>query len=257
MEGKVYSKDEQLLRKRLKELAGICYQRDIPVYSDFLTLNEQTIFLSCLSELPPVHWQLDGGFPEAERKLVCFLPVRTLEEDFAEPPFCILCVEPAAKKFASSCTHRDFLGSILNLGIERAMIGDLTVKGQECYLICKPKIADFICDELHRVRNNPVVCKKTDRAELLSPQTEEIRGSVASPRLDAAISLAFKTARSRLSGLTEQEKVFVNGRVVLQPSYKLKEGDIVSVRGMGKFRFVGEENQTKKGRTFIVLQKFI
>ncbi len=102
-------KEEQLLRRRLEELAGTSYQRDIPLYSDFLNLNEQTIFLSMMSSLP-VACRLEGGYDLAERKIVCFLPVR--EQDLAKPPICVIKIAPTAPKFARPCTHRDYLGAI-------------------------------------------------------------------------------------------------------------------------------------------------
>lgn len=116
-------KEEQLLKKRIMELAALCYQRDIPSYTDFLNLNEQTVFHSIERSLPPVRYLITGGYEPAERKIVCFLP--SYEEDATNLPISILKVEPVNARFAEGLTHRDYLGALMNLGIERGMVGTL------------------------------------------------------------------------------------------------------------------------------------
>lgn len=82
-------------------------------------------------------------------------------------------------------------------------------------------------------------------------------GSVASPRLDSVISLVFKTSRSKTLPFIEGERVFIDGRLCISPGRQLKEGEIISVRGLGKFRYTGAGNQTKKGRFFVNAEKYI
>ena len=101
-------KEEQLLKKRIMELAALCYQRDIPSYTDFLNLNEQTVFHSLERSLPPVRFLMTGGYEPAERKIVCFLP--SYEEDTTNLPISILKVEPVHARFVEELTHRDYLG---------------------------------------------------------------------------------------------------------------------------------------------------
>ena len=100
-------KEEQLFRKRVLELAELCFHRDMPSNTDFLNLNEQTIFQSISGTLPPVRYVLAGGFPGAERKVVCFLP--SYEEELEDPPFECLRISARNKKFSGELTHRDFL----------------------------------------------------------------------------------------------------------------------------------------------------
>ena len=90
-----------------------------------------------------------------------------------------------------------------------------------------------------------------------TPGYEEIRGTAASVRLDSLIALAFSSSRTKLSGLIEAGKVFVNGRLITSNGYQPKEGDIISVRGMGKFRFAEEGGRTRKNRQCIILHKYI
>ena len=110
-------KEEQLLKKRMIELAGLCYQRDIQTSTGFLSLNEQTIFHSIEKTLPPVRTCLTGGFEGAERKLLCFLASYD-DEEFGLP-IAVLEVIPANLRYSEALTHRDYLGALMNLGIER------------------------------------------------------------------------------------------------------------------------------------------
>ena len=89
------------------------------------------------------------------------------------------------------------------------------------------------------------------------PEYKEITGTVASVRLDRLLALAFGVSRSSLTGLIEGGKVFVNGRLVTSNGYEPKEGDLVSVRGMGRFRYAGGGGQSRKGREYVILQRYI
>ena len=80
---------------------------------------------------------------------------------------------------------------------------------------------------------------------------------MASVRLDKLLALAFNASRSSLTGLIEGGKVFVNGKLVTSNGYEPKEGDLVSVRGMGRFRFQGTGGQSKKGREYVTLWRYI
>lgn len=162
------------------------------------------------------------------------------------------------KKFSDALSHRDYLGAILNLGIERPKLGDILVEEDRAYVFCKDNMAEFISEELTRVRHTSVLCKQVPMGEFsYTPRTEMIRGTVASVRLDSVLALAFRSSRSSLSGWIEGGKVFVNGRAVLSNGYNLKEGDVVSARGLGKFRYLGMTAQTKKGRCYVDIEKYV
>ena len=119
-------------------------------------------------------------------------------------------------------------------------------------------MSEFICKELTRIKHTVISCKPVPFSELdYSPKTEIIKGSVASIRLDALLALAFKTSRSSLVSLIEAGKIFVNGKMITSNGYTLKEGDIISARGYGRFRYASELSQSKKGRTFVEIEKYI
>ncbi len=248
-------KEELLFRKRIGELARICYERDVPVHTDFLTLNEQTTFLSLVPSLPPVRYELTGGYEMAERKVVCFLP--SYEECLWNNPFTCLLAQPVNPRFSQELTHRDYLGALMNLGIERDKIGDILIDGKLCRIFCMEDMADYLCGELHSVSRTTLTLSRVPAGELkIEPRFERISGSVASLRLDCVLALAWKSSRSKMTPYIDGEKVFVNGRLALSNSQVLKDGDIVSVRGLGKFAYRGVETETKKGRLFIALDRY-
>ena len=143
--------------------------------------------------------------------MVAFLP-DALYYDYRYP-ISVLRISPANRKFAEDLSHRDFLGGILNLGIERSCLGDLLVEDSVCHVFVTDAMADFICDQLTRIRHTVVRTEKIDETAFsFAPRLETIKGTVASVRLDTVLSVAFPMSRSRLTGLIEGGKVFVNGK---------------------------------------------
>ena len=119
-------------------------------------------------------------------------------------------------------------------------------------------MADFLTEVLVRIRHTSVQARGLSQGEPLpSPKREEISGTVASPRLDSVIALAFGSSRSSILGLIEGGKVFVNGKSVVSNGYGIKDGDIVSVRGKGKFQFGSVTNKTKKNRYHVILYRYV
>lgn len=251
-----YEKEEQLVKKRILELARAADIKGIDTYTDFLNINEISIFHSIKQELPYLNYVLYGGYESAERKVICFCGDDSVKA-FSGYITCIR-VLPLNKKFSDDLTHRDFLGAIMNLGIERSKIGDILVKEKEGFVFCETTISSFIIDNLTKVKHTNIRCEAVENEiQDIEPQYEEIKGTVASSRLDAIIALAFHTSRTSILNLISGGKVFVDGRIVESNSYVLKENETISVRGYGKFIFTGLQNQNKKGRYYVTILKYI
>lgn len=252
--------EDTLLKKRLLELARQCEYKNIPVFSHFLNLNEQTVFHGLRTELPPVQVILEGGYEAAERKIVCFLPVTDHVDGYLPSilPVTAVWVRPKAPKFSGDCSHRDYLGAVLNLGLDRNQIGDILLEGQEAWILCREQIAPFIIDQLTQVRRNAVVCQAVPLMQLqYTPRYKEVSGSIASLRLDSLVSLAFGLSRSKAAECVKEERVFVNGKLTVSSAYEPAEGALISVRKLGKFRYKGFVNKTKKGRDYVALEVFV
>ena len=252
-------KEEQQLEKRLSELSNLAYSRDIVTYSDFLNLNELNILHSMPKDRLYTKFVTFGGYGLAERQMAAFVSdAFCCKEEWIDYPFDILRISPLHAKYAEQLTHRDYLGTILGLGIERAKIGDILVDGTDAVVFVHRTLQSFLMEELTRVRHTQVLVKEISREDFqYEPKYEEIRGTVASVRLDSLLSLAFSASRTKLSGLIEGAKVFVNGKLITTNSYQLKENDVISVRGYGKFRYNGTGAKTKKNRIYVSVYKYI
>ena len=249
-------KDELMLQKRLIELSKIAYQRGIVTYSDFLNLNE----LNILHTTPKQEWftayETFGGYEFSERQMVAFLPDALCYEH--NYPISALRISPLQKKFSEPLTHRDYLGSILNLGMERSKLGDILVDEDGAVLFVHQTMEQFVKDELSRIRHTTVGVTSENLQEFsYSPKLKEISGTVSSLRLDSLLALAFSSSRSKLVAYIEGGRVFVNGKLITSNGYQIKEDDIISVRGLGRFQFKNTINQTKKGRYYVTLHLYI
>lgn len=253
---------DAIFKKRLQDLSRAAYYRDIAVFTDFLDLNELHMVHSFRPEEDGMSILTFGGYEGAERQIAAFLPdalsYETDTDFFSTYPIDCLKISPGSKKFCEKLSHRDYLGALVHLGIDRCKLGDIVIKDQDAYLFCQEQMSDFLLQNLDRVRHTGVkVTRLLDPQELPQPELKEIRGTVASVRLDSMIALAFSSSRSSMLGLIEGGKVFVNGRMVVSNGHPLKPGDIVSVRGYGKFRYEDTLTTTKKGRYSVVLNRYV
>lgn len=256
-------KEEQLLEKHFIDLSRQAYHRNIITYSDFLNLNEQNILHSIPKDRLYTGVIVFGGYDFAERQMAAFIPdalsLRDIKDlDISRSEISVLHISPLNKKYSEALSHRDYLGAILNLGIERGMIGDILITDSEAIVFVKMQMQEFLTENITRIRHTSVLATIDELTDFhYSPRYEEIKGTVASVRLDSLLSVAFSSSRSKLSGLIEGGKVFVNGRLITSNAYQVKEHDIISVRGMGKFEFIETLAFTKKKRIYVLIHKYV
>ena len=246
---------KDIFSNRIRELAALSWRRGIAIFSDFLDLYEQDLAQAQKPESLGVTVTRFGGFSSAERCVMGFSPDGPVKgSDF--PVDCIQ-ISPTSEKFAQTLSHRDYLGAVLNLGIERQVTGDILVEDKMAYLFCLSKVSDYICEYLEQVSHTKVKAEKITSPERLpSLRFSQKTGSVASVRLDSLLSLAFGQSRSSLVGEIEQGQVFVNGRLITSPAFTPKENDLISVRHKGKFRFDEIGQRSKKGRIYVTISKY-
>ena len=242
-----------------RHLLDLCRRSDRTlswVYSGFLTPAEQEDFIRC-PEAARFDWCFDGGYEAAERRLLAAGNADLIGCP-PDPPVCVIAVAPVSEKFAENLSHRDYLGAILSLGIERSLIGDILVREKQAWFFCLESAADFLTSSLTRIRNTSVSASLSSaEAPELRPRYEQLRLNVASERLDAVLAAFAGLSRAQAAPLFSGEKVLVNGRVVADKSARLKEGDILSVRGFGKAVYDGIEHETRKNRLWVSLRKYV
>ena len=238
----------ELLKKRFAELAEKSYRNNQYVFTNFLNLAEMNAFYEMKKEISYVPYTVFGGTENCERLMIRFGSEELLgyEEPF---PICCLLAEPLIEKFADNFTHRDFLGAIMNLGIEREVVGDIAIKGKKAYIFCTEKIAPYIAENLVQVKHTSMNCTVLESApDILKPTLEKREVTAASERIDAVLGKLCNLSRSQSVLAFREKKIFVNGQQCENNSYQLKCGDVVTYRGFGKFVYEGVKYETKKGK---------
>ena len=196
-----------------------------------------------------------GGYPGAERVRILISPRnRVPREGKYVVPLLISGSFPAGM-----LTHRDFLGAILGLGIKREMIGDIICQDTETLVFLLPEMADFVAQNLRQAGHYPVNCTILEQIPPSftggQDRVKEIRGTVASLRVDAVAGLGFGLSRSRITPLVRGEQVKLNHQAINQPSRPVKVGDLISLSGRGRVEVLEILGETRKGRISLKLRR--
>ena len=241
-------KEAQQLKNHIRDLAEKAFRQNIYTFSGFLGLSEQHLFWQLEPDLRYVSHALWGGTESAERKLLRFGSPEELGYEEEYPITCIH-VEPLQAKFAEALTHRDFLGALMNLGIERSTIGDIRAADKEGYLFCLSGLAEFICDHLDKIRHTNVRCRIVERIEELPEEAPQaVEEVLSSLRIDVCLAKVYNKSRSDILECFRSGRVYVDGRLCENNARLLKGGEVVNLRGFGKFVFSGETHETRKGK---------
>ena len=249
------TRDEKLLAKRFIDLSKQAQQKNIVIFSEFLNLNELNIFRQEIPELYS-NFEVYGGYELSERQMIAFLP-----DAFCYTwnyPIVCLKIMPINKRFAEKLSHRDVLGSLMNLGIERTKLGDILVDEMLIYVFCNKKIAVYIMEQLTRIRHTTIQIEQVESdAICIEPKKEFVEGIITSNRLDSVIACICKISRSQANQWIHSGKVFINNKETLQSTYEFKAQELISVRSVGRFHFLGCVGETRKGRLKIQYEKYI
>lgn len=237
--------DEKRLIARLDELVQKAGS-GVSGYSDFLDLHQQELARAVAVNGLAATWRLDGGYEQAERKRLVVGPEWEVEPDAG---LTYLCVANQGYKVESP-GHRDYLGAVLNLGIKREKLGDIVLQEASAILICDSALASYVSQQLTRVKHCSVSVEVIQALECVfnPPETSTRLINLASLRLDAAIAAAFNLPRSEVSEAVEGGKARINQMEIYKGSAPVKEGDLVSLRGHGRFRLEKIGGTSKKGR---------
>lgn len=237
------------------DIANRAYKGSHYIFSDFLSLSEQE---DCLRESRdfPVKISLWGGYENSERKMVCF---GSKDDFYYEEAFPMVClkISPLAEKFAKEVSHRDYLGALMNLGLERKCYGDIVVDGKSAYVFVAERIADYVCENLTSIGHNTI---KVERAEYddsaKNKDGMEAVLMIPSMRVDAIIASAYKLSRKEANTYFFEKRVSVDGRLCENNDKVITGCSTISVRGKGKLVIKEIGGTTKKGRQVITVELF-
>lgn len=240
--------ETERMKKRFRELADKAWQNNLYTFTGFLGLMELSCFYEMERELSFVPAVVFGGCEGAERVMIRFGSEELFgyEEEF---PIVCLKVSPLQQKFADDLGHRDILGALMNLGIDRSTLGDIILKDNQGYVFCLRSIAPYLEENLGKVRHTSVLCRQTGEIPVMGEEDfGEAVIQVSSERIDGVMSKVYRLSRSDSTELFRQKKVFVGGRLCENNSQLLKQEDRVSVRGYGRFVYKGPQGVSKKGK---------
>lgn len=250
------SQEENTLKRHLVDLAARAESGGYYVYSEFLTLADQALLAPLAKEGVIGDYTLYGGYEGAQRQLCGF----GSEDAFGYPPdfpAIWIAMTPVSQKFADALTHRDFLGSLMGLGIRREVLGDILVHENVGYLFALENMAGYISEHLRKVRHTDVCCTL-----VASPPVETVALPdeaifvVAGERLDAFVASVYRLSRSQSASLIEKGLVAIDGRVTEKGSVAPCEGAVISVRGYGRFLYCGVVGDTRRGKLRIAARVY-
>jgi RNA-binding protein YlmH len=191
----------------------------------------------------------DGGLADAERVRAVFL-----NPDWGrynrDELFSAIRIE---HRVQDSPGHRDILGALMALGIERDTIGDIVPGEGGAVFLCLPELAGFILENLEKAGRTGVKASIISLGELPDKEEElQVKtDTVASLRLDAVLTAAFNMSRAKSSELIAAGRVSLDHQVCLQAAKELSEGALLSIRGIGRAKLLEVGSMSKKGRIFI------
>lgn len=244
----------ELERKRLRELALRAAYSGKACFTRFLEPPLERDVLSAAHECG-VQAAFFGGWESAERRIAAFHSGE--EPEMWEYP--IACLEMKWNPKYASPGHRDLLGAVMGLGLERDATGDIAMGAQEgtAYLFAHRDVENYICGNLEAAGRASLKLRPfSQEPALRPPEGEELRVTVSSERLDAVIAAGLKLSRSEAQRLIEGGLVKRCHIIALRGDIHLQEGDLLSVRGYGRMRVLAFEGQTRRGRLAVRLFRY-
>ncbi len=215
----------------------------------FLNESETAIAINFLKSENVYDYKLDGGYNDAQRRFIIFGDESG--SDFFKPV-------KISHNGGGKLTHRDYLGSLMSLLIKRESIGDILIYDGYAIVFLANAVCMSVLSELFKVANKNVSASFFDGAIEENESSKILKsGTVAALRLDAVVAEFINSGRSSAVSLIEKGLCAINGTAETKKTKTVSDGDSISVRGYGKFKFIEVAGQTKKGNLKINFIKYI
>lgn len=235
-----------ILRSRIEDTVRLCEKRGVPCFLGFLDLREQAEAHKLLRSLTSDEQiAFYGGYDDAERSMLSISPAYYSIEN-ADYPFCRVAFRYRIQK---KLTHRDVLGTLMSLGIRRDAIGDILCGNGISVVFLREEICHYVCEQMDRIGGEGVTVIDHYDGELpISIEYESLHETVASPRLDNVVKALIHVSRERATELIHIGTVSLNHQPIESVSKTVSEGDVLSIRGFGRYLVDQIGPLTKKGR---------
>ena len=253
--------EDKILISKVLDKIKFCETRNKITNTNFLDAREQNIITNLLSSIKFVNYVRYGGFDNAERACFIFYPDKFEQEFVFKNIDNILKVIhiKLPKELHNTYLHKNYLSGIIKLGIEREKIGDIIVQPDGAYLLACADIAETASNllaSLTRFSKATIEIITIDQLPTYKIKKEEIKIIIPSMRLDSIVSELAHTSRSKAIDFLNSERVFVNYEIATKASKLLKTGDILTIRGKGKFELCSIVGNTKSGNTILLVNKY-
>lgn len=251
-----HTPEDRMLLAKVWDKIGAGMRRDIPSNSCFLSPRELEMTRFLFGDAPGL--VSFGGYADAERRMLCYLPEYLEEETLYEEDSPVVCLR--ATFFEEDVlSHRDFLGALMGAGIGRETVGDICVGKGRCDFFVTAEIAPYVLQNFISAGRTKLHMERIplNQADIPVPEVKIIRDTLASLRLDSVISSGFRIGRSLASQYVLAGKAAIDGLPCEKPDKIVAEGTKISVRGLGKIRLQTVNGKTKKDRISVTIEKYV
>ena len=245
-----------MLLAKLWDKINAGMQKNIPAHTCFLSPRELEMSRFLFGEVAGL--LTFGGFPDAERKMLCYLPEYMEENAFMEDDSPVVCLRAVFYE-GDTPTHRDFLGSLMGSGVARETVGDICVGKGQCDFFVTEEIAPYLLQNFTNAGRTKFRLMQIplQDASIPQPEVKIIKDTLASLRLDGVVSSGFRISRSLASQAITAGKVAVDGLPCEKADKTVSEGCKISLRGSGKIKLEKVNGQTKKGRISVEIHRYM
>ena len=248
------SEDDNILLRSISDKITLAEKHFSPKFTFFLDERQSELVEMIFKNSGFDNYMLYGGYDNAKRKILAVSPPYSYAN---LTDFPLKAVTITYRK-SDSISHRDILGSLMALNIERKTVGDVLVSESKSVVFLYDTVFDDVLFGIKKIGRVGVKIEEGFDAEIIPEENfKEISGTIASLRLDCVVSLALKISREKAANLIKKNGVTVNCQDQFSISYLMKENDKFSIKGYGKFLFSSVNGTSKKDRTHITIKKYI
>lgn len=258
---KQYKNEDKLLIAKLLDKLEYCNKNNKIANTNFMNEKEERIVINVLNKIRNSHYIVYGGYTNAQRKLIIFYPENYNEQMLQKNYDNIIKVLQIGlpEQLYNTYSHRDYLSAIIKLGVNREKIGDILVNNKGADIILQKEIVAYVeqnITQLTRFSKSNITIKKLDKLKVVEQQKEELQIIIPSLRIDNIVSELARTSRNKANELIFQERVLVNYETISKNYKLIKQKDIITIRGKGKFEVVEQIGETKKKNIILKICKY-
>lgn len=251
--------EERMFLAHVRDQARICREQNYMTYTKFMDMRQRSLAAAYLEQVRAERYVFYGGYDEAERCVLLFYPDYWEEDDAKAPENVPICLIRAKKSPADTLSHRDYLGSLMGLGIQRECVGDILVTEEGAELLVLADMAEFILTHYEKAGRKRLRLSQEPLEHLHTAKEDSrtVRASVASLRLDGVLAAAFGLSRSEAATQIRKGLVYQNFRLSSKADHEVAAGDVLNIRGKGKAEITEIGGQSRKGRIFLEIRRFL